>query len=93
MDTRHRNYYLVNLNNNWNCPGWWCSGWDSYGRIYDRNLKTLIKSVPSLKIRQCNEDDRYKGNFGIKISCRHSDNQTLLKLLDTLRDVTYAELS
>lgn len=91
MDTRHRVYYLVNLNQN-HYRYWWNTGYDSYGLRYEKNLKNLKRAIPSLKIRPCNECDRWGEYYQMKISCKKSDEQTLRSLLTKLRDVTYIQL-
>lgn len=88
MDTRHRVYYLVNLNQNhgiW----WWNAGYDNYGFIYRDNLKKLQTKIHSLKIRQHGETYPISGYFQLKISCRKEEEETLLKLLNRLPRVTY----
>lgn len=92
MDTRHRVYYLVNLNQNHTKQGWWSKGWDDYGFIYQNNLKRLRQSVKSLKIRQCNEYDRAGDYYQMHISCKKDEQSILIELLNKLPDVNYIQL-
>lgn len=92
MDTRHRVYYLVNLNQNHTKQGWWSKGWDDYGFIYQYNLKMLQQHVRSLKIRQCTEHDRAHEYYQMQISCKKEEQPILVELLNKLPDVNYIQL-
>ena len=92
MDTRHRVYYLVNLNQSYAKGGWWCKGWDDYGFIYSNNLKKLKQTITSLKIRPCTESDRAHEYFQMQISCKKNEEAALRKLLNSLQDVNYIRL-
>lgn len=92
IDTRHRVYYLVNLNQNHTREGWWSKGWDDYGFVYEKNLQTLKRHAKSLKIRQCNKHDRGGDYYQMKISCKKEDESILRDLLDKLPDVDYIQL-
>lgn len=91
MDTRHRVYYLVNLNQNHGIC-WWNTGYDNYGFIYRDNLKKLKQTVSSLKIRPCNEFDNGGVYYQMKISCKKDEEELLRKILDKLPKVNYVQL-
>lgn len=92
MDRRHRVYYFVNLNQNHTKQGWWSAGWDSYGVIYDRNLRNLKAAVRSLKIRPSHREYRSDNYYQMKISCRWEEEQTLLTVLDKMRLTNYEKI-
>lgn len=92
MDTRHRVYYLVNLNQNYCRGGWWGKGYDDFGFKYKSNLKALKKNIHSLKIRPCDEFDRSHEYYQMKISCKKEEEATLRGLLKRLPDVNYIQL-
>ena len=92
MDTRHRVYYLVNLNQNHTKQGWWSIGWDSYGLLYDRNLRELKKAISSLKIRPVNEKDRGVEWYSLMVSCKKEEQAALVGFLDKTRGVNYVQL-
>lgn len=96
MDTRHRVYYLVNLNQNYRKGGWWTPGWDSYGFLYDRNMDELKRSIGSLKIRPyglfngvC---DIIPGYYQLKLSCKKEDEAELVNVLTNMRDVNFKKI-
>ena len=88
MDTRHRVYYLVNLNQN-HGKNWENIGYDDYGFIYRDNLKGLQTKIHSLKIRPHGETYPISGYFQLKISCRKEEEEVLLRLLKKLPRVSY----
>lgn len=92
MDTRHRVYYLVNLNQNHTKQGWWNIGWDSYGIRYNENLKKLTQSISSLKIRPVNDENREFFWYSMMISCKRHEQMSLVDLLDRLPDVNYTQI-
>jgi hypothetical protein len=92
VDTRHRVYYLVNLNQNHARSGWWSVGWDHFGFKYEANLNTLKTKIRSLKIRPCNEFDRFHEYYQMMVSCKKEEEETLRKLLKQLPDVNYIQL-
>lgn len=92
MDNRHRIYYLVNLNQNYNRSGWFSKGWDDYGWTYEENLSVLKKSLHSLKITPNNQTD-YHNYFQMKISCYKDEEELLLNILTNLKDVNYIKLN
>ena len=91
MDTRHRVYYLVNLNQN-HGKGWWNTGYDDHGLIYRDNSKKLRTTIHSLKIRPYGEVDALGKYFQLKISCKRDEEETLLKLLNKMPKVNYMKL-
>lgn len=91
MDTRHRVYYLVNLNQNHGIC-WWNTGYDNGGFLYEKNLKKLKREISSLKIRPCNEFDRGGVYYQMKISCKKNEKAALRNLLDKARGVSYVQL-
>lgn len=92
MDMRHRVYYLVNLNQNHTKQGWWSTGWDSYGMVYNHNLRALKDAVPSIKIRPSHRDYRAPDYFQMKVSCRWQEEQILVNTLDKLKLTNYEKI-
>lgn len=92
MDTRHRVYYLVNLNQNRTLAGWWSRGWDSFGSIYTQNLFRLKGAITSLKTRYRPYDYRSTENYQVMISCKKEEESTLVKVLSRSRGVDYIKI-
>ena len=92
MDRRHRVYYLVNLNQNYRKQYWWSTSWDSYGMIYNRNLRILKEAVPSLKIRPSHRDWRSTDYYQMKVSCKWEEERLLRDTLDKLKQTNYEEI-
>ena len=91
MDNRHRVYYLVNLNQNYN-KFWYNRGYDNYGWVYRENLNTLKKLLRSLKITSNNQTD-YHNYFQMKISCKKDEEELLISTLTSLNDVNSIKLN
>lgn len=95
MDKRYRVYYLVNLNQNYKLNWWWSKGWDNYGVIYDSNMLTLVNKIKSLKItenKQLSKEHFDCIYFGFKISCKKEEENTLVTLLNKLKDCNYLKI-
>lgn len=91
MDMRHRVYYAVNLNRNYD-RFWWMSGYDSYGTVYSDNLRKLKGAVRSLKCRELRHGTLSGRRFQFMISCKLDEEADLVAILGQLKWTNYEKL-
>ena len=92
MDRRHRVYYLVNLNQNHKKSGWWVSGWDSFGSLYELNMHMLKQHIPGLKISPSHLDYFSTEYYQLKLSCRKEKEYLLVDMLNKLPQTEYKKI-